>query len=200
MEKERLITEREIAELIHASNNLKPGEIQVGAVTEAKISHTDDFKIKAQFSKKDIVSHDDKIIPFSAIVGKSEDKIQGEINEDIFKKTKKKKVTRGFFSRMKDYIKDLAQKEEDLDYYVDEHNRPYIIENDIRTYLDGRGFNYYLKYVEGRTFAFTKLEDGTIGTFMDPDRTIIEVNGHLYPMDINGTINYDEELDYPRNR
>ncbi len=110
----------------------------------------------------------------------------------------KSHLIRNFVSTSLKYLQkqidELSTPEDDLNkIYRDELGREYEIIDGIKTYIDERGFNYYLKYdLDGREFAWVKLTDGSTATFLDPERTILQIQDKAYYFD--GQINWDQEM------
>lgn len=152
----------------------------------------------------------DKVIQLSFNAhreGSDEVVIRGVMNQETIRRSKKGyksfKIVRNFVARKieewKDSYRRLGEREDGLDQiYQDEQGRNYEMIDGIPTYLDDRGFDYYLKYDRnGNEYAWIKLDDGSMGTFLDPERTIIQIGDKAYRFD--GTVRLDEELDiFPR--
>lgn len=205
--------EKRLAEL---SNLLKSGEQKEVIVDRTRISSLNDEKIIARIHYKPSIqdeflnavkSFDRKIVqfPFTAnYEGDTQAVVKGVMDSENIKKAKQKghgfTLLKAFVTQkiadFKQELADTSKREDDLDQiYLDDKGRDYLIIDGMKTYLDNRGFHYYLKYdLNGNEYAWVKLSDGSFATFLDPERTIIMVGDKAYRFD--GTIHYDEEVDF----
>lgn len=210
-----MMDDKMVAELVSMSKKLKPGEMRIVNTRELKIEENGAVKkvvgqIIPQLTPRETLDKmfekidSPTIIPFTASYDGKEI-IRGSFNQDIIqdkvKKSGKLVVVRDFFEKLvakaKEEYYDLIEPEDELDYYIDEKGRTYEIVDGIRTYIDDRGFEYYLKYSVdlGKELSWTKMTNGSIGTFLDEDRTIIELeDGKAYYMDEFGKIDYSHEM------
>ena len=206
--------------LARMAKQLNPGEMKELVFDQRKIDTGDKQVIIAQLVKEPTLTEKferevanigrDKVVqfPFEAHrEGNDKVVISGVIDQENVKRAKKDgkklKVVRNFVARKiekgKEEVERLGEREDDLDQiYQDEEGRNYEMIDGIPTYLDDRGFDYYLKYDKnGNEYAWIKLDDGSMGTFLDQERTIIQIGDKAYRFD--GVVRLDEELDiFPR--
>ena len=205
--------EKRLAEL---SSQLKSGEQKEVTVDQTKVSSFDHEKIIARIHYKSsaqdeflnaVYSSVCKVVqfPFNAnYEGDNHVVVKGIMDTENIKKAKQKghgfTLLKSFVAQkiadLKQEMKEIAKSEDSLgQIYLDDKGREYEIIDGIKTYLDDRGFDYYLKYdLDGNEYAWVKLTDGSFATFLDPERTIIMVGDKAYRFD--GTIHYDEEVDF----
>ena len=167
------------------AKQLNPGEMKELVFDQRKIDTGDKQVIIAQLVKEPTLTEKferevanigrDKVVqfPFEAHrEGNDKVVISGVIDQENVKRAKKDgkklKVVRNFVARKiekwKEEVERLGERE------------------------------YYLKYDrDGNEYAWVKLPDGNIGTFLNPERTFIQIGDHAYHFD--GTIRYDEEID-----
>ena len=190
------------------SQKLKPGEIRQVGINPFQV----DGRIIVQIHTKEKKNDSGKVIemPFTAHrSGDSTSVIRGTIdclNMRAFKKMGTSSLVKNFVARQLEKLKQegerLKMREDDLNQiYYDSKGRAYEMIDGIPTYIDDRGFDYYLKYDrDGNEFAWVKLTDGTIATFLDPDRTVLQIGDKAYYFD--GEIHFDQEMDtlYPHQR
>ena len=200
-------------ELARLSKNLKPGEVREDSIDRTRISSDDKSKVIAKVLLKPSYEEEfltsikevgqEKIItlPFAAHT-KDDDKdiIRGTIDVSHIKRVKDKKrhfsLKEAFVARLKEEWDRIITREDYLDHiYIDEKGREFELIDGIRTYLDDRGFDYYVKVdADGREIEYVILTDGSVASFLDEDRTIIKVGDKAYRFD--GNICYDEEVDF----
>ena len=212
----RIMNQNFEQKLAHMAQQLHSGEVKELTFLQRKIDTGDKQIVIAhliheptlteKFEREVADIGKDKVIQLPFVAHKEGDcktVISGVIDQENMKRAKKggKKfqVIRNFVAKKieewKKEVERLGEKEDDLDHiYRDDEGRYYEIIDGIPTYLDDRGFDYYLKYDEnGNEYAWIKLTDGSIGTFLNPERTYIQVGDHAYYFD--GTIRYDKEID-----
>lgn len=199
--------------LLSLTKELKPGEMREVILNKTALGMNHGQYVVAHLAFKASPleqQNENKIIqfPFTAHrEGNEEVVIKGVVDQENIKKIKRSgkkfSLIRDFVGRKiqkwKDSYRRLGEREDDLDQiYQDEQGRDYELIDGIPTYLDDRGFDYYLKYDrDGNEYAWVKLDDGSIGTFLDSERTIIQIGDKAYRFD--GTVRLDEELDiFPR--
>lgn len=193
--------------------NIKPGESKTVNIDYANIDGQKVVvRISPELSADEIFeravrpSNDNKVIPFRAKSREDSFEVIGQVNAPTFTKNSEKSK----FTLVKEFItailakeKDkLSTPEQDLNYYIDEEGRKYEINEDgTRLYFDDSNpnleYNYYLMTDEaGTTWEYIVLEGGVIGKFLNPERTVIEVDGIAYNLGLDG-IDYDHPLDFP---
>ncbi len=179
----------DIAELIRASSTLKSNEMISGTLGE-------------QRKRKDFGT---VIVPVFYADNKTSLKEEKKITDTVNQKFHLIKCSIcKILENIVASIEGLSAREDNLDkVYQDCDGKRYSVDEDgYKIYIDNRGFNYYIKYIPdlGKEFSYIKLYDQesnmTIGTFIDEERTMIYVEGSVYPMDLNGNILYDEEIPY----
>lgn len=201
--------------LVDLSNQLKAGEQRELEIGRMKIQADEQEKVIAHIYYKPTLEEElenagrseEKIIqiPFKANREGSSDVIAtGIIDQENIRRSKKKgqgfSLVKSFvtnkINEWRQELESMSQSEDDLNrIFVDDKGRKYEMIDGVRTFLDDRGFDYYLKWdLDGNEYAWVKLTDGSIGTFLDPERTIIMIGEHAYRFD--GTVHLDEEVDF----
>ena len=200
---------RELEErLAQLSSELKSGEQKELIIDQTRLTEANKEKLIAKIHQE--YPKEGKIItfPFTAnYAGSDAAVIRGDMDKENIKKAKRSgrgfSLVKSFVSKaVEEFKKDyesIKKSEDDLDsIYVDEKGRDYQIIDGYKTYLDERGFDYYLKYdLDGHEYAWVKLSDGSIGTFLDSERTVLKIGDKAYYFD--GAIHWDQEMDtfYP---
>lgn len=191
-----------------AINNLNPGEHKKVILDYTDIEGKKVLvRIRPELSADEIFdrtlnARPSKVIPFR-VESEKMPLITGSINKEPMKRIQSR------FSRVRDFIKtkyaslkqSLGTPEYNLNYYVDEKGRKYEINVDgVRVYFDDTRpnlvYEYHIMIDEfGNSWEYIVLEGGVLGIFLNPERTIIEVDGVAYNFTLEG-IDYDHPLDF----
>lgn len=149
--------------------------------------------------KEDEPTKPGKIVNFPFRSGEN---IKGEVNRDAFQKRVSRKPKKlgdavsSLISMVKRKYEDIKAPEENLDYYIDEVGREYHLFNGIKKYIDSRGFYYFIKIDKetGEEIEYVMLENDLIGDFVNRERTLVRINGHIYEMDNEANIDTSKEI------
>ncbi|MCM1053607.1 MAG: hypothetical protein NC483_06515 [Ruminococcus sp.] len=195
-----ILKDRDIAELIRAASAIEKDKMVVGTIGDTRKYRDYGTVIVSAFYVDKVVNLNSK--PLNSKNNTYQDKTFNQELKRAFRLIKASacKIIQYSLER----VKALAEREDDLDKeYQDSKGRRYYLDSEgYRIYIDDRGFDYYTKYIPDleKEFAYIKLYDQdnnvVFGTFVDEERTLIQIDGIVYPMDINGNILYDEEVPY----